>query len=80
PTIAVCYNTSVQRWLALSYGVLPYCLPGEHEDSRHHPVMAMKRLVSDGLLTENERVAYLSGTHSGATSLEIDTIAALCQI
>lgn len=77
PTIAVCYNKSVQRWLALSYGVLPYCLPEAREDSRSHPVTALQRLLHDGLLTEEDRVAYLSGNHSGATSLEIDTIANL---
>lgn len=78
PTIAVCYNRAVQRWLALSYGVRPYCLPEARNDSRKHPVTALRRLLADGLLTENERVAYLSGTHAaGATSLEIDTIANL---
>ncbi len=77
PTFAICYSHAVQRWLALSYGVITYLDSSEQDNKRSHPVDAMKSLVADGLLKEEDRVAYLSGTHRGATSLEIDTIAAL---
>ena len=80
PTIAICYNREVQRWLALSYGVLAYCYPhlDAHKGQRH-PVEALRRLADDGLLNPDDRVAYLSGPEGGATSLEIDTLAHLMQ-
>lgn len=78
PTIAICYNRHVNRWLALSYGVSAYY----HADATHsgfrHPVQAIKRLVADGMLSPLDRVAYLSGTDNGATSLEIDSLSNLC--
>ncbi len=74
PTIAICYNRHVQRWLALSYGVSAYYRTEARNTGFKHPVSAFKRLVADGLLTPPDRVAYLSGTDNGATSLEIDTL------
>lgn len=73
PTIAICYNKSVQRWLALSYGIIAYCYPHKTSGTRH-PVDAIQRLIDDGMLNPDDRVAYLSGTEAGATSLEIDTL------
>lgn len=78
PTIAFCYNRHVQRWLILSYGVTAYYHPDPSHNGFHHPVEAIKRLVRDGVLQPLDRVAYLSGSDSGATSLEIDTLANLC--
>lgn len=79
PTFAICYNHSVQRWLALSYGVTT-CLDTEARNrTRRHPVNALRRLVADGLLASDDRVAYLSGTHKGATALEIDDMSELCR-
>lgn len=78
PTIAFCYNRHVQRWLILSYGVTAYYHPDPSHSGYHHPVAQIKRLVSEGVLQPLDRVAYLSGTDSGATSLEIDTLANLC--
>lgn len=77
PTIAFCYNRHVQRWLTLSYGVTSYY---QDDDSHHgfrHPVEALRRLVDDGVLSAHDRVAYLSGTDAGATSLEINELANL---
>ncbi|MBD5300953.1 MAG: pyruvate kinase [Bacteroides sp.] len=74
PTIAICYNREVQRWLSLSYGVLAYCYPHPTSKENRHPVEAMRRLVEDGLLNPDDRVAYLSGSEAGANSLEIDTL------
>lgn len=78
PTIAFCYNRHVQRWLILSYGVTAYYHPDPSHSGYRHPVAAIKRLVAEGILDPLDRVAYLSGTDSGATSLEIDTLANLC--
>ena len=74
PTIAICYNREVQCWLSLSYGVLAYCYPHPTSKENRHPVEAMRRLVEDGLLNPDDRVAYLSGSEAGANSLEIDTL------
>lgn len=75
PTFAVCSNVGVQRILALSYGVIPYLDPVKEEDSRRRPVKALQSLISDKLIGEDDRVAYLSGTlQDGPTSLEIDTM------
>ncbi len=71
PTIAICYNREVQRWLALSYGVLTYYHPTEEDGL---PRDAMRHLLQQGVLTADDRVAYLSGSDAGANRLEIDTM------
>lgn len=73
PVHAICYNEDVAHWLALSYGIQP-SLHAECEMSPHKvPVEAFTSLVDRGLIKNDELVAYLSGTHHGVTSLEIDT-------
>lgn len=78
PIIAVCYNRHVQRWLTLSYGVTAYYLGDDARRDRPRLVDAVRQLVTDGLVNPLDRVAYLSGTDSGATSLRIDTLVNLC--
>lgn len=77
PTIAICYNRRVQRWLALSYGVMPYCHPCDEDMTSVRPIEAIRHLIDRGSLSPEDRVAYLSGNDHGATSLEINTIANL---
>lgn len=73
PTFAICHNYGVMRWLALSYGVTAY-LYGENENFRPgHSVEAVRRIVADGHLGMNDRIAYLTGNSSGARALEILT-------
>lgn len=79
PIIAVCYNRHVQRWLTLSYGVTAYYLGDDARRDRPRLVDAVRQLVADGLVNPLDRVAYLSGTDSGATSLRIDTLVNLCE-
>ena len=79
PIIAVCYNRHVQRWLTLSYGVTAYYLGDDARRDRPRLVEAVRQLVTDGLVNPLDRVAYLSGTDSGATSLRIDTLVNLCE-
>ena len=79
PIIAVCYNRHVQRWLTLSYGVTAYYLGDDARRDRPRLVDAVRQLVTDGLVNPLDRVAYLSGTDSGATSLRIDTLVNLCE-
>ncbi|MDO4319651.1 MAG: pyruvate kinase [Bacteroidales bacterium] len=78
PTIAICFNRHVNRWLSLSYGVSAYYYSDATHAGFRHPVQAIKRLVADGMLSPLDRVAYLSGTDNGATSLEIDSLSNLC--
>lgn len=72
PVLAVCYNEKVAHWLALSYGIIPRVEPSDTEDSdRRAPVHAMKEMIADGLVRPDQLVAYISGTRSGASSLQI---------
>ncbi len=78
PTIAFCYNRHVQRWLTLSYGVTAYFLGRDGIRERSRLVEAIKELVADGIVEPLDRVAYLTGSDSGATSLRIDLLSNLC--
>lgn len=74
PTFAICHNRSVQRWLALSYGVTAYFY--EQDNPKFfmpHSVDAVRQIVDDGFISLHERVAYLTGTRRGARALEILT-------
>lgn len=73
PTFAICHNSNVLRWLALSYGVTSYLYPENDKFIPGHSTEAVRQIVSDGLLGANDRVAYLTGTRSGARALEILT-------
>jgi len=78
PTIAFCYNRHVQRWLTLSYGVTAYFLGRDGIREHTRLVEAIKQLVADGIVQPLDRVAYLTGRDSGATSLRIDLLSNLC--
>lgn len=74
PTFAICHNRSVQRWLALSYGVKAYYYHQENPKFfLPHSVEAVRKIVDSGLVTEHDRIAYLTGTKRGARALEILT-------
>ena len=75
PTIAICYNRAVQRWLSLSYGVVTFFYERRsNKRGDKHPSEAIKRMIEVGLLNPRDRVAYLAGSEMGATSLEINLI------
>lgn len=74
PIYAICHNKSVQRWLALSYGVKSYYFDCPVPSvARPHSVEAVASIVADGSIGEHDRIAYLTGTHRGARALEILT-------
>ncbi len=73
PTFAICHNISVMRWLALSYGVKAYYYEQVGESMPRHSVEAVKNIVEEGLLNNDDRIAYLTGTRRGARALEILT-------
>jgi len=76
PVCAVCYDPTLARQLALSYGVTAHFA----EDTtwpETRLAAGIKSFISAGLLTEDTQVAYMSGTigQTGAAhSLEIDTV------
>lgn len=76
PVLAVCYKEKVQRWLALSYGVIPVA---QHEQiGRQEQFMAALRMLRQkGYLDMNDKIAYLSGSFAeggSTTFLEINTV------
>ncbi len=74
PTFAICHNRSVQRWLALSYGVKAYFYQQPNPKFfMPHSVDAVRQIVADGLIGEHDRVAYITGTRHGARAMEILT-------
>ncbi len=74
PTFAICHNLSVQRWLALSYGVKAYLYnQPSPKFFMPHSIEAVKQIVADGLIGEHDRIAYITGTRRGARALEILT-------
>lgn len=72
PTFAICHNSSVQHWLALSYGVMAY-FHSEDNIIPRHSSRAVKILVEGNHIGIDDRIAYLTGTHRGARALEILT-------
>ncbi len=73
PTFAICHNRSVQRWLALSYGVTAYYYPQPDNSFPRHSIKAVREIVKADHIQPNDRLAYLTGTRHGARALEILT-------
>ena len=73
PTFAICHNMEVYRWLALSYGVAAYYFAHEGKEDPKHSVEAVEKIVAEGHLGPDDRIAYLTGTKRGTRALEILT-------
>ncbi|MGN1263511.1 MAG: pyruvate kinase [Prevotella sp.] len=76
PVLAICYKEKVQRWLALSYGVIPIA---QHEQiGRQEQFMAALRMLRQkGYINVDDKIAYLSGSFAAGgstTFLEINTV------
>lgn len=75
PILAICYKEKTMRHLALSYGVDAIYMP-EKANGQEYYFAALRKLIDDGILTENDMVAYLSsgkqGTHT--SFLEINVV------
>ena len=75
PVLAICYKEKTMRHLALSYGVEAIYMP-EKANGQEYYFTALRKLINDGVLCENEMVAYLSsgkqGTHT--SFLEINQV------
>jgi pyruvate kinase len=73
PVLAICYQEKLQRWLNLSYGVIPVFQKG-HIGDRQLFLAAVRMLRQKGYLETNDYIAYLCGNVSeggGRKYLEI---------
>ena len=75
PVLAICYKEKTMRHLALSYGVEAIYMP-EKANGQEYYFTALRKLLSDGVLTPKEMVAYLSGGKKGTHTsfLEINQV------
>ena len=76
PVLAICYKEKTQRWLALSYGVIPVA---QHEQigPQEQFLAALRMLRQKGYLRMEDKIAYLSGSFGkdgGTTFLEINKV------
>lgn len=76
PVLAICYKEKTLRLLALSYGVIPI-YQEEKSNARAYFFSALYKLLNEHLITEEDRVAYLSGSFGeggGTTFLELNKV------
>ncbi|MCI7046231.1 MAG: pyruvate kinase [Prevotella sp.] len=76
PVLAICYKEKLQRWLNLSYGVIPV-YQKEAISSEALYMAAVRMLRQKGYLADEDKVAYLSGSlgeGGGTTFLEINKV------
>ena len=75
PVLAVCYSEKTMRHLALSYGVEAIYMP-EKANGQEYYFTALRKLLNDGVLSETDMVAYLSGGKAGTKTsfLEINQV------
>ena len=76
PVLAICYNEKLQRWLNLSYGLIP--LYQQTQVSNHHMfIAALRMLRQKGYIKLDDKIAYLSGSlgeGGGTTFLEVNKV------
>lgn len=73
---AICYRQEVMRMLSLSYGVWAVFQPWQ-PSWRQYYYDALSQLITSSMLTEQDKVAYLSGSFGeggGTTFLEINDV------
>ena len=76
PVLAICYKEKLQRWLNLSYGVIPV-YQKEHISSQNLFLAAVRMLRQKEYLDLDDQIAYLSGSFGeggGTTFLEINKV------
>ena len=75
PVLAICYKEKTMRHLALSYGVEAIYMP-EKANGQEYYFTALRKLINDGVLSENDMVSYLSGGKQGTHTsfLEINQV------
>jgi len=78
---AICYREPVTRMLSLSYGVWAQYQPW-NDSRRGYFIDALLQLIHSNQITENDMVAYLSGSFGeggGTTFLEINNVGKVLQ-
>lgn len=79
PVLAICYHDKLQRWLNLSYGLLP--IYQQEKKSKHELFTAALRMLRQrGYIAPSDKIAYISGElgKGGVTTfLEINTVSAV---
>ena len=76
PVLAICYKEKLQRWLNLSYGVIPV-YQKEHISSQQLFLAAVRMLRQKEYIDLDDQIAYLSGSFGeggGTTFLEINRV------
>ena len=76
PVLAICYNEKTQRWLNLSYGIIPI-YQKQHVSSQYLFTAALRMLLQKGYIKHEDKIAYLSGSFGeggGATFVEINRV------
>ena len=77
PILAMCYKEKLQRWLNLSYGVIPVHQK-EHLAPQFIFTAASRMLRQKGYINLEDKIAYLSGSFGeggGTTFVEINKVA-----
>ncbi len=77
PILAMCYKEKLQRWLNLSYGVIPVHQK-EHLAPQFMFTAAIRMLRQKGYINLEDKIAYLSGSFGeggGTTFVEINKVA-----
>ena len=81
PVCAVCYDETVSRQLALSYGVNAH-FENSGVDEKARLVAGINHFISTGVITKDTQSAYMSGTigvTGAAHCLEIETVDTLIE-
>lgn len=75
PVLAICYKEKTMRHLALSYGVEAMYMP-ERSSGQEYYFVALRKLLDEGVINENDQVAYLSSGKAGTSTsfLEINRV------
>ncbi len=76
PVLAICYKEKLQRWLNLSYGVIPI-VQKDHISTKAMFTAAVRMLRQKGYLKAEDKIAYLSGSFGeggGTTFVEINKV------
>ena len=76
PVLAICYKEKLQRWLNLSYGIIPI-YQKDQVSTKAMFTAAVRMLRQKGYLQEEDKIAYLSGSFGeggGTTFVEINKV------
>lgn len=76
PVLAICYKEKLQRWLNLSYGVIPI-YQKDKVSTKAMFTAAVRMLRQKGYLEADDKIAYLSGSFGeggGTTFVEINKV------